>query len=61
MLGELQLLLNQLERVRQSKSSREKNGLLRRVWVLNGVLEHDLNLTLLEKVSQMHERIENVP
>ena len=51
MLDELQLLLSQLERVKHDKGSKNKNRLLRRVWVVRGVLDYDLNLSLLEKVS----------
>ena len=61
MVNELQLLLSQLEREKHSKGSKNKNRLLRRVWVVRGVLDYDLNLSLLEKVCLKHERIDTVP
>ena len=50
-MEELERLINSLETVNSCKSFQTRSRLLRRVWVVQGVLDHDLNLSLLEKIS----------
>ena len=35
--------------------------MLRRLWVLDGVLEHGISLDLLEEIVEKYERIDAVP